>query len=249
VLLRPYLRQRRYALNGRKVGRDIVTLVPELAALPGYYHHADHVWLETPIVKKIFLHIIHVSARPTYVERRGPETAPTFTMVLTYEVTTMKLSHRLLPRIQTDAIHIAYLGDKIWIYQKKQTQARLSHADRGDIWVMEPFSGPEGIELRKSEILDVLKLQSVSFEEDDFGTDEGGTRRNNLALAAFNRLGTLLADAKSGMIVRMDKDNRMWFFSFWSTPCFYCDRNRERQQHVRFPCARSGGHKSRVAGS
>ena len=180
----PYLRQRRYALNSRKVGRDIVTLVPELAALPEYYHQADHVWLGTPIVKKTFLHIIHDSARPTYVERRGPETAPTFTMELTYEVATMKLSYRLEPRIQTDAIHIAYLGDNIWIYQKKQTQARLSHADLGDIWVMEPFSGPEGIELRKSEILDLLKLQSVSFGTDGFGAEEGGARRNNLALAA-----------------------------------------------------------------
>jgi hypothetical protein len=77
----PYLRRRRYALNGREVGRDIVTLVPELAA-PGYYHNADYVWLETPIVEKTFLNIIHDSARPTYVERRDAETAATFTMEL-----------------------------------------------------------------------------------------------------------------------------------------------------------------------
>jgi hypothetical protein len=137
------------------------------------------------------------------------------TMELTYESATSKVSSRLLPYIDLEAIQVAYLGDNIYICPKRPTDRHANRSKEREVWIVELFEDPYGIQIRKSEILDILRQ----------------TRKNDTQsilqefLDSFTCSGVLLADPASGMVAKMSDNNIIFLFTFWSTSRFYNDRN------------------------
>jgi hypothetical protein len=187
--------------------------IPEIPSVLVEIYY-NHVWFHGPIFAKTLLNIGPRDAESVFIGTRTP--ALHFTLELTYEYSTYKVTYRILPYIDTDSTHLAYLGDNIYYGQSNALVPRFTRSDEdnaeGNLWVLEPFSsfGGPPTETRKSEILPQLRSQYR-------GRKMTENKRREL-LSRFAGPGVLLGDPTTGLLLKMDEDSRFWVCSFWSLP-------------------------------
>lgn len=114
----PVLQQRRLRLYGARLDtEDVQIAIPELQGLV-YQFHPDHKWFETPVVTKSLIRHVPDSEPPSFIGQSSKDGF--LTMELTYEFASRTLMYRILPYLDIEALHLAYLGDSMWICQNNK---------------------------------------------------------------------------------------------------------------------------------